>query len=417
MIQTTYVSLDRGVPAILYKSGKTTNKSKYGIIVMHSDADYLGHSAGPKLSERGYTVLCANVAQSDSNMETKILNLKTSVKYLHAYPGIEKVILLGHSGGATLMTAYQTIAENGVKSVQDKMVKISNAVDNLPAADGVMLLDANWGNGPMMLFSLDPAVNQEGKGVNLNPEYDIFNIKNGYSKDGAKYNEEFKKNYFKAQGNRFNSLIKQAQDTIIKLDKGQGNFIDDEPLLIVGGDQKMFNNKLYPQDISLLSHTKEKWPLLHADGSVTTEIIHSVRTPFLNPSNTTSYNGLYITTVRNLLSKNSIRVTPDYKITEDGVYGIDWSSNITTPIGNIQGIHVPLLLMGMTGSWEYLAAEEIYKNANNTNDKTLTFVEGATHTFETNKSAEKYPGQYGDTVKILYDYVDKWISNDNRFIK
>lgn len=116
------------------------------------------------------------------------------------------------------------------------------------------------------------------------------------------------------------------------------------------------------------------------------------------------------------MSRVSVRVTADYNIAEDGVTGIDWASNITCPPGNIQGVHAPLLLMGMTGSWEYLAAEEIYRNAKNAADKTLVFVEGASHMFTTNKDAETYPGQYGDTLKTTYDYVDDWIGQKGRFL-
>ena len=39
--------------------------------------------------------------------------------YLRKYPGVKKIVLWGHSGGATVMTAYQDIAENGVAACQD----------------------------------------------------------------------------------------------------------------------------------------------------------------------------------------------------------------------------------------------------------------------------------------------------------
>ena len=68
-----------------------------------------------------------------------------------------------------------------------------------------------------------------------------------------------------------------------------------------------------------------------------------------------------------------------------------------------------MLIMGMTGSWEYLASEEIYLNAEQCSDKTIAFVEGASHGMVTNTYAESYPGEYGDTAKITYDYVAEWI--------
>ena len=46
-------------------------------------------------------------------------------------------------------------------------------------------------------------------------------------------------------------------------------------------------------------------------------------------------------------------------------------------------------------------------------DKTIAFVRGASHMFDPNHAAEKFPGEFGDTEKILYDYMAKWME---RFI-
>jgi len=417
-IKNTYIPISRDVPGVFYQPVSRSTKSQVAVLVMHSDENYLNFPACTELSKRGYSVLCANVAKSQSSMEQKMLNVKSTVEYLQNRSDIKKILLLGHSGGATLMTAYQTIAENGVRSVQGagKMVHISDAVNDLPAADGVILLDANWGNGPMTLFSLDPAVKTEGNGVDLDSAYDFYSPKNGFTTNGAHYSEKFKQQYLTAQRERYNKLITAAENRVQAIEKSQGNYIDDEPFIVTAGAQMLFNNKLYPQDVSLLSHTKGKWPLLHADGSETSQVIHSVRMPLTLKSNTDSINGVLVTTAKNFLSRVGIRVTPDYNITEEGVTGIDWNSNITSPIGNIEGVHHPLLLMGMTGSWEFLASEAIYQHANNSKDKTLAFVEGATHMFTPNKQAEKTTGEFGDTMKTLFDYVDQWISQDGRFI-
>lgn len=64
--------------------------------------------------------------------------------------------------------------------------------------------------------------------------------------------------------------------------------------------------------------------------------------------------------------------------------------------------------LGMTGSYEFLAAEQIYENIKSEN-KTMAFVEGASHNFVPQEDAENYPGQFGDTVKICFDYVANWL--------
>ncbi len=45
----------------------------------------------------------------------------------------------------------------------------------------------------------------------------------------------------------------------------------------------------------------------------------------------------------------------------------------------MMGVSAPLLVMGMTGGYEFLAAEIIHENTPKVTDKTIAFVEGATH--------------------------------------
>lgn len=267
----------------------------------------------------------------------------------------------------------------------------------------------------MMLFSVDPAIVTEGNGLLINQSLNLFNPANGFKATGSAYSDEFVKKFQKAAAARYTKLIATAQDRLSAIESGKGNYIDDEPFIVTGSAQGFMNNKLYAQDIRLMSHTRKAWPLIHADGSITTEIIRSLRKPANDTSLTPSYyEGALATTVRGFLSTYAVRVTGDFAYTEDSVQGIDWTSNINCPPGNIKGVAVPLLVMGMTGNWEFLAAETIYENAKSS-DKKLAFVEGATHLFTTATNLEKYPGQFGDTLKTTYDYVDKWLCEKGRF--
>ena len=179
--KTTFVSLGRGVPGVLYEPVTPVANSQIGILVMHSGADYLKFSACTELSKRGYRVLCANTSTSksgftdDTRRERIVSDAKFGVAYLRNFPGIRKVVLFGHSGGGGLMSSYQNIAENGIKICQEpeKIVKCPDSLAGLPPADGLMLLDSNFGPGAMMLFSIDPAVGSEENAQVLNPELDV----------------------------------------------------------------------------------------------------------------------------------------------------------------------------------------------------------------------------------------------------
>lgn len=423
-IKNTFVRLGPGVPGVLYEPVVPGDKSQIGIFVMHSGVDYLTFSACTELSKRGYRVLCANNTTSkagtsdDGSIDRMLLDAKLGVAYLRKYPGITKVVLLGHSGGGVLMSSYQNIAENGVKACQGpgKIVKCPDSLAGLPPADGLMMIDSNWGTPEMMLFSIDPAVVNESSGMKIDPALDLFNPANGFNPAGSKYSEEFVRRYLSATGKRNNQLVKTALDRLAAINAGNGDYTDDEPFTVPGAEFKGGNNRLFAQDVSLLSHTRKAWPLLHADGTATTQIVSTVRVPENQKSVTNSMvQGALKTTVRNFLNTYALRVTDDFGYDADTVRGIDWKSSYSSPAGNIQGVKAPLLTMGMTGHWEFLAAETIYDYAKS-EDKTLVFVEGATHMYTTCVACEKTPGQFGDTVKTTYDYVDGWLGKKGRFL-
>lgn len=128
------------------------------------------------------------------------------------------------------------------------------------------------------------------------------------------------------------------------------------------------------------------------------------------------YQSTASTTILNYLKNFAIRVNDNFSYDEASIHGVDWSSNYSTSAGNVKGISVPLLTMGMTGGWEYLSVETIYQNAKSS-DKKIAFVDGANHLFQTCTQCEKSKGQYGDTANTLFNYIDKWISFPGRFDK
>ncbi|MHA4869904.1 alpha/beta hydrolase family protein [Duganella sp. PWIR1] len=420
-IKATFVHLASGVPAVLYQPVQAGPKSHIGLFVMHADGDYLEFSACTEMSKRGYAVLCANNTTSksfhfnDGILDDVLLQTKAGVSYLRKAAGIDKVVLFGHSGGATIMTAYQAIAEHGVQFCQDsaKIHKCPDKLAGLPAADGVVLADANWGQAEMVLLSIDPAVTDETSGMKSNPALSVKNPKNGYRPEGANYSPEFVRTFQAAQGRRANKLLKMAQDRLAAIEAGKGRYADDEVFIVPGAF--LAANKMFPEDPRFLSRSRKAWPLLHGDGSVTNEIIRSVRVPETPPMQLSSFKfGALKTTVRNYLSSYAIRTTAEFGFDEDTIRGVEWNSTYASPPGNAEGISVPFLALGMTGHWEGLAAEIIYERARSA-DKSLAFVEGADHVYMPCTKCEKTPGQFGDTVKTTYDYVDGWLSKAGRF--
>lgn len=407
--KNTYIQFSHRQGCVLYEPGEGRPVSNAGIVLMHSDGDYYGFTPAPELAKRGFTVLASNVSKSRGPFEDKLKDVGRAVDFLKTIPGIGRIVLLGHSGGATLMSAYQAVAENGPSVFRDdhKIVKLGD-VGTLPKADAVMLLDSNWGNGVMTLVSLEPAITDNSSSRNLKKGFDLFDPANGFKAGGSEYAPEFVIDYHKAQEERNNQLIDFALGRLAKIENGTGDFDDDEPFVIAGGSQIAPNNKLFPQDIRYLAHTQEKYNLINADGTVTNEIIRSLRKPHFD-RNMVTVNEMAtdVTTIRTFLTCSCVR-TEGFTYDETHIAGIDWDSSFSCTPGNIKHVTVPLLIMGMSGSYEFLAAEQIYKNAAS-NDKTIAFVRGASHNFTPQEDAEKTPGEFGDTVKNCFDYAAGWL--------
>jgi len=393
---------------MLYAPVQPDEKSHVAVILMHSGADYFETPQALALAERGYLCFTAHIRNAAETLDDRFLDLLQIVKYAKEYPGVKKVVLFGHSGGATLMSGYQAIAEKGSSFFQQgrHVINLDEMEEFIPA-DGVMLIDANFGNGVMTLLSMDPAVISEENGVRLDPDLDWLNPANGFDENGNyHYSEDFIKHYVSEQGKRMNRLIDYAQSRVREIEKGTGLFLDDEPMLIPGGEQMAFCNKVFPQLIRYFSHTEKAWNLIHQDDSVTEEIVHCVRDP-RKPLNATCNlrMGALQTTVRNFLKSSAVRATPDFHYDETTLYGVDWTSSYCVTVGNSTYITCPMLLMGLTGGYEYIAAEHIWRQAVNCRDKTVAFVEGASHNFTADKK------EYGDTVNSCFNYVDRWLES------
>jgi hypothetical protein len=426
--KTTFEWLAPGVPGVLYEPAKPGAKATIAVFAMHPDGDYL--RPGPtntcmQLAMRGYRALCANAAtskagiMSDMNQDKLTLNVKAGVEFLRKAPGVRTVVLFGHSGGGAMMAAYQNIAENGLKACQgpEKLIKCPDTLAGLPAADGVMLIDSSMGMPGSNMLSIDPSASDDGSGMGVIPELDMYNPANGFNPKGSSFSPEFSARFFAAQRDRMNRLIAKAEERLAKIKAGGGQFTDDEPFIVAGAIPR--ENKLNEQDVRLLSQTKEAWPLLHANGRVTNEIIHSVRVPKSEKSPTPLSVNALVTTVRGFLSTFSVRALPDFRIEATGVYGVDFNSSYGATYNSIEGISKPLLQMGFTGSYEFSFAEGARARANKATDKTLAYVEGAIHGFVPCKECALAKGlpadYYGDTIKTLYDYIDGWLSKPGRF--
>ena len=400
---------ERDLLMALYQPVEKTERSRIAVLQTHT-GQYVTHFKPlVELARRGYTV--AGVPQGSKSIGERMLDAKCAVEFMKNYPGIDKVVLFGHSQGGCIFSCYQYIAENGTERFRqkDRIIPFPE-LPKLPSADGLMLVDANY--GIMSVLAMDPAIKSLRNGYERIPELDIYNPENGYDPSGSHYTQDFIRRFQKAQVKFYEDMLSYAQQRMEDMRRGRGMFDDDEVLVIPGAGGGSSSNKLFIQDNSLLSHTRNVMPLLHNGGTVTNEIVHTVRTTNDAPSSRL-YTGAFTTTLKALL-------TDEFRFNNFGyddchMWGADWNFNFLSTQANVKGITVPLLAEGNTGSHEFINIEYTYENAASA-DKTVIFVEGSDHGFLPVKASEKFDGQFGDPAITFADYAAEWLGKEGRFL-
>lgn len=321
------------------------------------------------------------------------------------------VVLMGQSRGAGVMSGYQNIAENGASVFQGRERRLPIPDLDLQPADGIALLDANFGFSIMHLMSLNPALTEEWRATGVDPSLDATEPANGYGPDGgAVYDDEFRGRFLAAQRARYVALLDEAQERLTRIDRGDGVYSDNEPFVVPDGIGINNSPKLFAGDLRYFSHTRGAWPELHRDGRITTGVVPCVRVDENNPGLAGTMRGGFVSTVRDYLW-TEVRVGEDYDYGEDFLAGVDFASCLTSGPGNVSGIRVPSLFMGHTAGYEFIAAEWEYERSA-ASDRTIAFTEGATHGW-TPIDQERY----GDTLDLEARYVAQWLIADGRFAR
>jgi pimeloyl-ACP methyl ester carboxylesterase len=374
-------------------------------LVIHRTSNFMSHPAALELPKRGFMVLAMN-PRFDNNeaavhWEDIALDIRQGVEFLRKQPGIQKVLLIGHSGGGPATSYYQAVAEAGPSYCQgpNKLVECTNSVAGLPRADGIVFLDAHPGNSVNALRSLNPAVKDEAHPFDLDPGLDAFNPANGYNAEGdSHYSEEFQQKFYQAQAARMNRLIETALRIRREMKDGTHKPADDDAFIA-------YRDRSRLSDISTGASccTTRPQKLIRNDGSIdASQIVRTVRVP--TPENAkldASYSNALALTIRSFLSANAIRAT-------NSLDGIDWcSSNNSTPCA-VKSISVPVLVMAMQGHYFMRDGEVIFDSAAS-KDKDFALVEGSIHNLAGCVPCSKVTGiDYGNARKNLFDYVAKW---------
>lgn len=181
------------------------------IIATHYNVDFAEHYIAPFFAERGFGFLGWNTryrgAEDLFHLEHALIDIGAGMKWLREEAGAESIVLLGNSGGGSLMAAYQ--AEASVPTLEAKGV-MAEALSALPKADLYISLNAHPGRPEVLTNWMDASVIDETDPVKTDAALDPFN-------PGPPYAAEFITRYRAAQRARNQRITDYAKTELSRL--------------------------------------------------------------------------------------------------------------------------------------------------------------------------------------------------------
>ena len=185
------------------------------LVATHYNVDFSEHYMADYLAARGFGFLGWNTRYRGNDafflLEQALVDIGVGVRWLREQAGVDTVVLLGNSGGASLMAAYQSQAtEPNIRPTAD--LPLPDAVLDLPAADIYISLNAHPGRPEVLTGWIDPSVVDETDPLSTDPELDMFD-----ERWGPPYAPDFIARYRAAQTARNQRITAWAKAELERL--------------------------------------------------------------------------------------------------------------------------------------------------------------------------------------------------------
>lgn len=320
-------------------------RPRTAVMICHPTANFLGHYALNGLAERGYGAigLTTRYVGNDSSliMENCLLDMNEMVGHLRSI-GYEQVVLVGNSGGASIVPYYQGQALKPTPTTPaGGGPDVSSA--GLRPADKVVLLNAHPSRARLSTEWLDPAIVDETRPFERERSLDMYDPVNA-----PPYSDEFKNRYRAAQiarNRRISDWCTEQLDwlaTSTSAPKG----LEDIAFIVqgTGADLRFLDGSIDPSD-------------------------REVGVTLWGPPTVANYMPAGISrlaTCRSWLNQWSLDHTNGDSL--------KWLPSITSPLLVVLGTADPTVMPNM--------AQQMFDAAVSSTDRRLHFVKNATHYFE-----------------------------------
>jgi pimeloyl-ACP methyl ester carboxylesterase len=220
-IEQTAVKADDGVVTEGTLYWVPSKHPKTVVVTMHPNDDRQRHYMLRPAAARGFAGYGMKSRWSGEHgiHEELLLDIAAAVRYLKKERGFERVVFTGQSGGGSLFAYYQSQAEtkppNRIKETPAGEPPDLNKVEMIPG-DGIIILNANEGEGIHLTHHLDPSIIDESDPFSVDPTLDMYNPDNGWKMppESSVYSPEFTKKFRDAQWARAERLTARAKGYI-----------------------------------------------------------------------------------------------------------------------------------------------------------------------------------------------------------
>lgn len=203
------------------------NPSETALIVMHPVGAPAWLPVFAQLARAGHHIIACATRYSSGDapleMENCVLDLGACVKDAKERLGYKNVVLLGWSGGGSLMAGYQAEAEKPVVQLTSSGEETPLAGAKLIAADAIMLVASHRSRHQLLTGQIDPSVLDEMNPDKRDPALDLYDPGNPAQ---PPYSTEFLARYRAAQIARNRKISDWAKSKLADL-KARGGEHDE----------------------------------------------------------------------------------------------------------------------------------------------------------------------------------------------
>ena len=220
-LEQTSIKADDGVVTEGMLYWIPSRKPRTVVVTMHPNDDRQRHYMLRPAAERGFAGYGMKSRWSGQHgiHEELLLDIAAAVRYLRKERGFERVVFTGQSGGGSLFAFYQSQAETA-PAERYKETPAGDPPDlskhEMIPGDGIVILNANEGEGLHLTHHLDPSILDETDPFSVDPSLDMYNPANGFKRppESSRYSPEFTKKFRAAQWARAERLTERARGYI-----------------------------------------------------------------------------------------------------------------------------------------------------------------------------------------------------------